>query len=449
LIGRLGLERGADGVSYLRSIPAAGAANLLAPRRLLFASAPFGPFFAELAAALEQQGCDVLRLCFEGGDVWETPARNRLIVPRNVDFERYVSEVLQSRRINALVTFNDVLPRNAVALEVAKRMHVDRYVLENGYLRPHWVTLEQGGVNGFSGLPRSRDFYLSHRALRLARRSDAEGARAAAQLFPARIRDHVGNTILHFLAATAASPVLGFQADYYGDSVWRQMRGYVREYLWRQFNSEADAVNRIKRAKACEGTRVFTVLMQKPGDGQLVIHSTYGCNNNFLLDVVASFARCAPADSMLVVKQHPLDYGVEGSPEFARRLFKRFGIESRAVYLRMTSIDVCMDNSDALVTVNSTGGLAALHKGLAVKCMGNAVYDVDGLTFQGALDEFWVQGKPAEDEVLEGYTGYLLQSSQMNGGFHSPQARALLIPQMVDRLRYPARQGSQQTALPL
>jgi capsular polysaccharide export protein len=100
----------------------------------------------------------------------------------------------------------------------------------------------------------------------------------------------------------------------------------------------------------------------------------------------------------------------------------------------MTSIDICMDLSDGLVTVNSTGGLAALQKGLAVKCMGSAVYDVDGLTYQGSINSFWRKGQPAEAEVLEGYVEYLIRSSQLNGGFHSRPARALLVSNAVSRL---------------
>jgi capsular polysaccharide export protein len=117
------------------------------------------------------------------------------------------------------------------------------------------------------------------------------------------------------------------------------------------------------------------------------------------------------------------------------------GIEDRAVYLRMTSMDICMDISHGLVTVNSTGGLAALQKGLAVKCMGAAVYDVEGLTYQGALNSFWRKGRPAEAEVLEGYVDFLTRSSQLNGGFHSREARALLVPGLVTAFHGAALRG--------
>ncbi len=404
-------------------------------RRFLFASAPFGPFFAELARALEAEGCQVWRLCFEGGDVWETPARNRIMVPAGTDFAAFIVDRLRHHNVECVVTFNDILPRNRIALKAAEQLGVDRFVLENGYLRPHWVTLERDGVNGFSGLPRERAFYLSQRALQRAQKTLAGVAEAtrAPQPFVFRVRYHVMNTIAHFAAAVVASPFLRFDPAYYGDSVWRQAAGYMREYGWRQLNSENEATRRIEQARQ-EKRPVFTVLMQKPGDGQLIVHSSYGGNNNFLREVIGSFARYAPKNALLVVKQHPLDYGVEKSPAFAADLFRAHGIEDRAVYLRMTSIDICMDHSDGLVTVNSTGGLAALQKGLAVKCMGAAVYNVEGLTFQGSLNSFWRKGRPADPEVLEGYVDHLIRSSQLNGGFHSREARSILLKEFVSKI---------------
>lgn len=411
-----------------------------APRRLLFASAPFGPFFGELARALEAEGCEVWRLCHEGGDVWETPRRNRLLVTPGGDFSALVDRELRGRGIDCVVTFNDILPRNRVVLQLAEGHGIDRFVLENGYLRPHWVTLERDGVNGFSGMPRDRAFYLAHRARRQAQGNTTVDPSVAPLSFEFRTRYHVMNTIGHFVAAVAGAPVFGFDASYYGESVWAQASGYMREFWWRQFHDEGVEIKRISAAKAAAGRPVFTALMQKPGDGQLLYHSPFQDRGNggFLREVIASFAQHAPGNAMLVVKQHPLDYGAEKSPELAASLFRQHGIEARAVYLRMTSMDICMDHSDGLVTVNSTGGLTALQKKLAVKCLGNAVYDVPGLTFQGSLDAFWRHGRPAEANVLEGFIDYLVQSSQLNGGFHSREARALLVPGVVGGLCHSA-----------
>ena len=122
---------------------------------LLFVGAPFGPFFSRLAREIESTGSSVFRTVCEGGEYLETPSHCRIIYRhRDGDWKRFIRGVMRRNKIDAVITFNDTLPRNRAALEVAEEMALHSFVLENGYLRPHWVTLERDGVNGFSRLPR-------------------------------------------------------------------------------------------------------------------------------------------------------------------------------------------------------------------------------------------------------------------------------------------------------
>jgi capsular polysaccharide export protein len=399
-------------------------------RRLLFISAPFGRFFAEAAKELEDAGCEVYRLCFEGGDWMETPARNRVVYSGSLDgLAQFAGEFIRSKAIDGVVSFNDVLERNRTIMTVAAQCGVKRYVIENGYLRPHWVTLELDGVNAFSHMPRDTDFYRQ-----IARQPEQLGSAIEPKSFVHVLSYHVRSTISHFISAVALSPFFRFNQKYYGDSVTRQMIGYTKEFILRHTYSEQKEAEEVLKAHEAGDRKIFTVLMQKPGDGQLIYHSPYGGNRKFIREVISSFAKFAPQNAFLIVKQHPLDYGVERCPRYARKLIKAYGLQDRAIYLRKTSIDICMDYSAGVVTVNSTGGLQALQKGLAVKCMGQAVYDFEGLTFRGSLDEFWSKGQGADPEVLAGFIHYLRHTSQLNGGFHSKEARAILMPNIRRKL---------------
>jgi capsular polysaccharide export protein len=327
------------------------------------------------------------------------------------------------------VTFNDVLERNRTVLDIAKLLGVHRYVIENGYLRPHWITFESDGVNAYSQMPRDPDFYRAY-----AKKLRDQAHTTSDQPFKSLVFDHVRNTVSHFASAIAMSPYFGFNQKYYGDSIVRQMVGYIKEYCLRKTYSEQHQAERVLAAHRGGDRKIFTVLMQKPGDGQLVVHSRFGGNRKFVREVIESFARSAPKNAFLILKQHPLDYGRERCPRLARKLIKKHGLQDRAIYLRKTSIDICMDYSAGMVTVNSTGGLQALQKGLAVICMGPSVYGFQGMTFQGSLDEFWSNGQPADPQVLAGYIGHLRDTSQLNGGFHSEEGRAILLPNFVQKL---------------
>jgi capsular polysaccharide export protein len=392
----------------------------------LFVGAPFGPFFRRLAREIEAAGGEALRTVCEGGEFLETPAQSRILYHRrDGDWKRFIRRVARERKVDAIITFNDTLPRNRGALEVAEEFHLHSFVLENGYLRPHWVTLERDGVNGFSRLPRDPDVYIQA--------SQGEAAPPDKRDFPAGLKPHVAHTITHFLAAVAFKPVLGFDANYYGDSVYRQASGYLREYIWRLTHDEAPTLARALEL-ADAGRKVFLALLQKPGDAQLVVHSRHGGNAAFVDELISSFAVNAPADAILVVKQHPLDYGVERTPTRVAALIERHNLADRVFFLRKTSIDKIMARAHAVVTINSTAGLAAIIEKKPVLCVGRAFYNIPGLTCEGPLSRFWREAKPPSHALVNGFVAFLKSTSQFNGGFHTPEGREILAPLLAQRL---------------
>jgi len=392
----------------------------------LFIGAPFGPFFSRLARELEAAGGEVFRTVCEGGEYRETPSHCRVIYRhRDGDWKRFIRGVVRRKKVDAVITFNDTLPRNRGALEIAEEFGLHSFVLENGYLRPHWVTLERDGVNGFSRLPRDPDVYLEAR--------QAVQEPVDNRQFPAGLRPHVIHTIAHFAAAIAAKPVLGFDAKYYGDSVYRQGFGYVREYLWRLTHDESGVLKRALEL-ADGGNKVFLALLQKPGDAQLVVHSRHGGNAAFVDELITSFAADAPPDAILVVKQHPLDYGVERTPARVAALIARHNLADRVFFLRKTSIDKIMARAHAVVTINSTAGLAAIIEEKPVLCVGRAFYNIPGLASAGPLSQFWREATPPSADLVKGFIAFLKSTSQFNGGFHTPEGREILVPLLANRL---------------
>lgn len=403
----------------------------------LFIGAPFGPFFARLSREIEAAGGVAFRTVCEGGEFLETPSHCRVLYRhRDGDWKRFLRGAMRRNKVDAVITFNDTLPRNRGALEVAEEFGLHSFVLENGYLRPHWVTLERDGVNGFSRLPRDPEVYLE------ARQGAAEPGDT--RNFPAGLRPHVIHTINHFLAAIAFKPFLGFDAKYYGDSVYRQGFGYVREYLWRVTHDEGPVLARALEL-ADAGRKVFLALLQKPGDAQLVVHSRHGGNAAFVDELISSFAADAPDDAVLVVKQHPLDYGVERTPARVAALIERHNLADRVFFLRKTSIDKIMARAHAVVTINSTAGLAAIIEEKAVLCVGRAFYNIPGLTSTGPLSRFWLEAASPSPALVQGFIAFLKNTSQFNGGFHTPEGREILVPLLAQRLIEGARMAPKQT----
>ena len=68
--------------------------------------------------------------------------------------------------------------------------------------------------------------------------------------------------------------------------------------------------------------------------------------------------------------------------------------------------------------MNSTVGLSALYHGAPVKVLGNAVYDMEGLTCQSPLASFWNEPGTVDEELVEAFMAYLRRTNQVNGSFY-------------------------------
>src|ERR1700753_2157524 len=87
-----------------------------------------------------------------------------------------------------------------------------------------------------------------------------------------------------------------------------------------------------------------------------------------------------------------------------------------------------------MVTINSTSGTLALAAGVPVITLGQAVYDMPGLTFQGTLDAFWTEASPPDASLFAAFKRVLAHRCLVRGGFFSTEGVRLLTEGAVARL---------------
>jgi len=66
------------------------------------------------------------------------------------------------------------------------------------------------------------------------------------------------------------------------------------------------------------------------------------------------------------------------------------------------------------IVINSTVGLSSVSHGTPTKCLGRAVYDIEGLTYQGALETFWNDPGVVDMQLFEKYYSWLRTTTQLN-----------------------------------
>ena len=125
-------------------------------RTYLFLQGPHGSFFRELGLALQRAGHRVLRVNICGGDVVDWHSREAVWYQgRTTDWSGWIGDLMQRKGVTDLLAFGDWRPLHREAILVAKLRNIRVWAFEEGYLRPHYITMEEGGVNGNSMLPHS------------------------------------------------------------------------------------------------------------------------------------------------------------------------------------------------------------------------------------------------------------------------------------------------------
>ncbi len=381
------------------------------------------PFFRQLAGALEQAGHQVIKLNFTVGDSWYHAPKPALSFRGSAaQLPAFLRGLYRQYGVTDQLLFGDQRPLHQQALRAARQASVRNFVFEEGYLRPYWVTLEPEGVNACSLLPKEADWY-----------------RRAAQLLPpavapAEFPNPFWLRALHDVLYHAGSfwnPL--FYPRYRSHALMWAPKEYLG-YLWRLpalkllARLEAPLLDRLSQR------RFYLLPLQLDGDAQIRQHSPFADMKALLAQVLPSFAAAAPADSQLLIKNHPLDtgwvrYGVE-----IRRLCHELGLQGRVHYVQTGDLAALLPHCAGVVTVNSTVGLQALQAGCPVKTLGKALYDLPGLTFQPPLAQFWQQGEPAERALLADFLAVLRHCTQLNGSLYAEPGLSLLVRHAVARL---------------
>jgi capsular polysaccharide export protein len=394
------------------------------PRHFLMVSAPFGPFAGELARLLRSQGALCSRVILNGGDALDWGARNAFAFGGGRDdLGPWLQAVIPREQVTDIITYGDSSGHAATAIAVASDLGLPAHVLEQGYFRPDWITVERGGVNANSSLPRDPDWYLAAAAT-ASRRNDQVVGRAMAAGVLWLFRYH--------LAMYLCAPAFSRFRTGYTRSAALQAGGHVVRYLFRGVLVHGHAQRRTRLMRA--PGPLFLALLQRPGDSQLWRHSQYKDTAAFLQAVVASFAANAPTDANLMVRPHPLDPGLEPHEQTLQRIASREGVAGRVTFVDDGKLHEILPAIAGAVCVNSTAGLAAIEFGRPTIVLGKAIYDMPGLTHQGGLERFWTEPEAPSAELYGAFRQVALDITQVNGAFATRRGRALAIPAVAGRL---------------
>jgi capsular polysaccharide export protein len=393
-------------------------------RRFLIVSAPFGPFSRELAAVLRAKGAKVTRVLLNAGDVLDWGPRDSApFFGAWPEWADWMEATVRREAISDVVTHGDSSPHAAVCLKVAGDMGVRAHVLEHGYFRPDWVTLESGGVNANSALPREPSWYRDHPAA-----GCTEDAEIVGRTTPAAI----GHITAYHLAMYLGLPVFPRYRAHYSEPAIKQGIGHLARFGLLPFTRGRN--RRAYEEMVSPGGPVFLCVLQRPGDSQLWRHSAYASIPVFINRVVMSFAIHAPKEARLIIRPHPLDPGLVPYKSIVMTAARRGGVEDRVRLTDYGKFHEVVPKMAGVVCINSSAGLAAIEFGKPTVALGRAIYNMVGMTHWGSFDEFWRAPQPPDPALYTAFRRVVMASTQINGAYATAKGRQMAVPEIARRL---------------
>jgi capsular polysaccharide export protein len=329
---------------------------------------------------------------------------------------------LREHGITDLILFGDCRPYHASARGIAALRGVRTHVLEEGYIRPDWMTLEPEGVNARSTLSRDKEWFLR----------EASGLPPEPELPPvtASFRRRARDSYWHFYSVFLGRLRYPHYRSHRPTSILLEGLGWA----WKFANERRRAARAERVIAELSDKPIFLLPLQLSTDYQIRTHSLFPDMQSAAAYVIESFAANAPPDVHLLLKAHPLDPSFFSWSKFTRRIALRLGIEHRLHFVDGGSIEAMLEGARGLVCVNSTSATLALARDIPVCTVGEAVYDMPGLTHRGHLDSFWTNPTPPEPGVYEAFRRVLVDRSLVRGGIASESALELLTESILDRL---------------
>lgn len=395
------------------------------PLDVLLLQGPVGGFFTSLAKDLSARGFSVARVTFNLGD--HLFAGNEECLPFAAPLDalaNWLETVIRTRGVKRVVLFGDARPVHRIAIDVCRALDIPVWCLEEGYIRPGYITVERGGNNARSPLARAPKTPETGPWKKEPITAERELPRlvllAIAQHCAARIGCLAGFGTMH-----RPRPLIG--------EAIKWLRNAARFFVKRRANRA------VAEALCTEHSKQFyLVALQVHDDMQLQHYGRGWTMRDVIETTMRSFAANAPQDTKLVFKVHPLDRGHQPYARWVSRESARFGLSSRVQLIETGPLAMLPRHARAMLTVNSTAGISGLHHNCPVLALGDAFYIGRGLAEAGrtisAIDTFWTNATPPDAKVWTEFRERIMRDALVPGSYYAANTRKATVSAVARRI---------------
>ena len=395
-------------------------------RIFLFLQGPHGPFFRKLGEELSRHGALVTRVNLCGGDFLDWPSHSCNYRGRTSDWSEWIGDLMAKKEVTDLLVYGDWRPHHREAVHIARLHGIRVWAFDEGYLRPDWITMEEGGVNGNSTLPNDPESVRSEC-------QDCTCEPGAIQTENPLFKRQLKAWWYGFFSFVGL-PFFPFYRTHRPYSHCTELfSGWIPHF----FTAKKRMASSEKALRRIGDTPYFLFPLQLDSDSQVRRYSPFSGMKEAIAYIMTSFAQHAPQDTLLVIRNHPLDNGLIRYDRFIRSFSRACGIEERIVFVESGNGREMIRKARAVVLLNSTMGLQALEMGKSVYCVGKAIYAMPGLAENGAQDSlahFWKSPLAPDAKLLRDFEKVVRCRTLINGNFYFGEGMKLAVQGCADKL---------------
>ena len=380
---------------------------------ILYLQGPVGPFFQLLVEHTNNHtSANAHHIALNGGDEFFGNKGTCLAYKGEPkEWSAFLHNYIQEHKITDVVVFGDCRYYHRIAKKVCENLELQFWVFEEGYLRPSFITLESGGVNGNSSML-DVEFEFEKIDVKNLKPLQSENVKTHYAFWYM-----AAYTIQYYFFKNLRSKKFKYYIHHRPWIAIEECFNWLRSGIRKLAYSKRDK-SLLKRLKSEMSSQYFLVPLQVSVDSQILYHSPYGSVEEFISVVIKSFSQNSSADDYLVIKHHPMDRGFNNYARYITKQSYAYDVLGRVLYCHDIHLPSLLKHAKGMVTLNSTVGMSSLHHGTSTKVLGRAIYDIDGVTSQKSLDDFWgACCQPCENKFNK-FTAFLKASSQIPGSFY-------------------------------
>lgn len=313
--------------------------------------------------------------------------------------------------------------RERTIYHYAKKHNIPIYIFEHGYFRPFTLTVDSQGINYENSLPRSSDFYLNlaydeerFRKYLLSPETAVKNEQVHKkyrEICDAHRLMHASPTKIK-IGSRVISKLKDGSITY---SIRRQINKYIIQPLGNiQVDYKLQSCNRISERLISSGEQYIFVPFQLQTDTQTVLFSPYIKTMKTLVvlmsEAVEKYNEMNEAKLKVVFKPHPM-YKIK-EPDMNMLEILKICEKYKYSYFNTTISTLnLIDRSQFIVTINSTVGIEALTRGKRVMTLGQAFYNIEGITHYVDHPDKLVDGifqtihKPYNEKLIRHFLYYI------------------------------------------